>query len=107
MLWGYRRFPPGASGHRGNNAGGASFPAETPGRSCLPLFFGGKNFSSLHFTGIMGSGMSAIAQYLAWSGCAITGSDRLAFADGMKDGREKLERCGCFLFPQDGSDERG
>jgi UDP-N-acetylmuramate--alanine ligase len=69
----------------------------------LPLFFGGKNFSSLHFTGIMGSGMSAIAQYLAWSGCAITGSDRLAFADGMKDGREKIERCGCFLFPQDGS----
>ena len=47
--------------------------------------------------------MSAIAQYLAWKGQAITGSDRIAFADGMRGTREKLERCGCILFPQDGS----
>jgi UDP-N-acetylmuramate--alanine ligase len=51
----------------------------------------------------MGSGMSAIAQYLAWSGHAITGSDRIAFANEMKDCKEKLERCGCRIFPQDGS----
>src|SRR5512139_2977894 len=51
----------------------------------------------------MGSGMSAIAQYLAWEGRAITGSDRIAFAPEMKETREKLERCGCVLFPQDGS----
>ena len=63
----------------------------------------GLNFSALHFTGIMGSGMSAIAQYLAWSRQAITGSDRIAFADEMKETRRKLERCGCILFPQDGS----
>jgi UDP-N-acetylmuramate--alanine ligase len=47
--------------------------------------------------------MSAIAQYLAWRGQAITGSDRIAFADEMKETREKLEQCGCKLFPQDGS----
>src|SRR5512136_1508679 len=51
----------------------------------------------------MGSGMSAIAQYLAWEGRAITGSDRIAFAHEMKETKEKLERCGCLLFSQDGS----
>jgi UDP-N-acetylmuramate--alanine ligase len=51
----------------------------------------------------MGSGMSAIAQYLAWEGGTITGSDRIALADEMKGTREKLEACGCLLFPQDGS----
>jgi UDP-N-acetylmuramate--alanine ligase len=57
----------------------------------------------LHFAGIMGSGMSAIAQYLAWSGKAITGSDRMTFSPAMKETKEKLERSGCFVFPQDGS----
>jgi len=69
----------------------------------LSLSIDGRDFSSLHFVGIMGSGMSAIAQYLAWSGHVITGSDRIAFADEMKESKEKLERCGCILFPQDGS----
>jgi len=68
----------------------------------LSLSIDGQNFSSLHFAGIMGAGMSAIAQYLAWSGYEITGSDRIAFSDEMKDCREKLERCGCPIFPQDG-----
>jgi UDP-N-acetylmuramate--alanine ligase len=62
-----------------------------------------RNYSSLHFAGILGSGMSAIAQYLAWSGYAITGSDRLAFADEMKENKERIEQCGCRLFPQNGS----
>jgi UDP-N-acetylmuramate--alanine ligase len=69
----------------------------------LLLLMEGRNFSSLHFAGIMGSGMSALAQYLAWSGTAVTGSDRIAFADEMKESRGKLERCGCRIFPQDGS----
>jgi len=47
--------------------------------------------------------MSAIAQYLAWSGQTITGSDRIAFTDEMKECKEKLEGCGCRVFPQDGS----
>ena len=68
----------------------------------MSLSVDGRNFSSLHFAGIMGSGMSAIAQYLAWSGQTITGSDRIAFTDEMRDCKEKLERCGCRIFPQDG-----
>jgi len=69
----------------------------------LPLSIEGRKFSSLHLAGIMGSGMSAIAQYLAWSGCAVSGSDRVSFAEEMRDSREKLERCGCRIFLQDGS----
>lgn len=67
------------------------------------LMIEGRKFSSLHFAGIMGSGMSAIAQYLAWSGCEVTGSDRIASSGEMRDSLEKLERCGCRIFPQDGS----
>jgi UDP-N-acetylmuramate--alanine ligase len=69
----------------------------------LNLFLNGQSFSSFHFAGIMGSGMSAIAQYLAWSGYAVTGSDRVAFAEEMGDFKKKLEGCGCRIFPQDGS----
>src|SRR5271157_3265155 len=71
-------------------------------RKRLSISVDGRNFSSLHFAGIMGSGMSAIAQYLAWSGQTITGSDRIAFTDEMRDCKEKLERCGCRILPQDG-----
>ncbi len=52
------------------------------------LSIDGRDFSSLHFAGIMGSGMSAVAQFLAWSGHKITGSDRIAFADEMKEMEE-------------------
>jgi UDP-N-acetylmuramate--alanine ligase len=69
----------------------------------LSLSIDGRNLSSFHFAGIMGSGMSALAQYLAWSGQVVTGSDRIAFAEEMRDCREKMERCGCRIFPQDGS----
>jgi UDP-N-acetylmuramate--alanine ligase len=69
----------------------------------LGLSIDGGTFCSFHFTGILGSGMSAIAQYLAWGGVSVTGSDRMAFSGEMKDSREKLERCGCVIFPQDGS----
>ncbi len=64
-----------------------------------------KEYSGFHFTGILGSGMSAIAWYLAKKGFRITGSDRRIFGSG----REKsslmmtLESAGCTLFPQDGS----
>jgi len=60
--------------------------------------------SSLHFTGIFGSGMSAIAQYCRWQGLAVSGSDRLGDnAAETADVRGKLEAIGCRLFPQDGS----
>jgi UDP-N-acetylmuramate--alanine ligase len=47
--------------------------------------------------------MSAIAQYLAWTGHAVTGSDRIAFTEEMSGSRAKIERSGCRIFPQDGS----
>ena len=58
---------------------------------------------SLHFVGIFGSGMSAIAQYLAQTGIAVSGSDRLSDASYSSDVKKHLLSCGCFLFPQDGS----
>ncbi|HSR12014.1 MAG TPA: Mur ligase domain-containing protein, partial [Thermodesulfobacteriota bacterium] len=67
------------------------------------LEVGNHKLSCLHFTGIMGSGMSALAQYLAWSGATVTGSDRIAFEEELKETRGKLERCGCAFFPQDGT----
>ena len=69
----------------------------------MSLSIDGQGFSSMHFAGIMGSGMSAIAQSLAWEGLVISGSDRIAFADEMKGTKGHLEQCGCNLFPQDGS----
>jgi UDP-N-acetylmuramate--alanine ligase len=89
---------------RGNSSGAgiSLIPLDGKGER-LPLSIDGRDFSSLHFAGIMGSGMSAIAQYLAWEGLAISGSDRIAFADEMKGTKEPLEQCGCLLYPQDGS----
>jgi len=70
------------------------------------LVEGGK-FSSFHFTGILGSGMSAIAQYLSWEGLAVSGSDRLSEAVETKGTRFKLEQAGCRILPQDGSGVNG
>jgi UDP-N-acetylmuramate--alanine ligase len=67
------------------------------------LTIGGQPFKTIHFAGILGAGMSALAQFLSWSGLGITGSDRLASAGEMKNCREKLEGAGCRIFPQDGS----
>ena len=58
---------------------------------------------SLHFAGILGSGMSAIAQYLACAGVSISGSDRLSDAPYSATVRERLIACGCSIFQQDGS----
>jgi UDP-N-acetylmuramate--alanine ligase len=57
----------------------------------------------IHFTGIFGSGMSAIAQYLAFAGIEITGSDRLIDAPDSANVKQSLISCGCKIFPQDGS----
>jgi len=58
---------------------------------------------SIHFTGIFGSGMSAIAQYLAQTGIGISGSDRSADAPDTLKIKNTLTACGCTIFPQDGS----
>ena len=58
---------------------------------------------AIHFTGIFGSGMSAIAQYLAWKGINVSGSDRLIDAPDSNNVKKCLVECGCRIFPQDGS----
>lgn len=57
----------------------------------------------LHFAGILGSGMSALAQYCAWDGIAVSGSDRLLESPDVFDIQDKLATAGCTLLPQDGS----
>lgn len=47
--------------------------------------------------------MSAIAQYLAGSGVAVSGSDRFFVPGSKNDVREKLEAAGILCFPQNGS----
>jgi len=57
----------------------------------------------IHFTGIGGSGMSALSQMAAMEGRAVTGSDR-DFDNGRNAGfRTALERLGIKIFRQDGS----
>ena len=68
----------------------------------MSLSIDNKEISTIHFVGLLGAGMSAIAQYLAWSGCTITGSDRQSDT-GNTSTREKMEAAGCTLYLQDGS----
>ena len=58
---------------------------------------------SIHFVGIFGSGMSAIAQYLALTNNLVTGSDRLGHSPDSLKIKSCLEQAGCRLFLQDGS----
>ena len=63
---------------------------------------------SYFFIGVAGVGMSAIAQYLAGKGVAVSGSDR-QFGEFLAGKCEKplvmgqLEDCGIKCFAQDGS----
>jgi UDP-N-acetylmuramate-alanine ligase len=58
---------------------------------------------SIHFTGIFGSGMSALAQYLRFQGMLVSGSDRLLASEDTASVRRSLEGLGCDIVPQDGS----
>jgi len=69
----------------------------------LSLLINATSCNGLHFTGVLGSGMSAIAQYCAWDGLTVSGSDRLIGSPEVKDTEDKLAALGCALFPQDGS----
>jgi len=61
----------------------------------------------IHFAGVGGSGMSALAQYLAMKGGRVSGSDR-SFDRGLfTESRAKLERLGVAIHPQDGSGVQG
>ncbi len=58
---------------------------------------------SVHFTGIFGSGMSALAQYLRFQGITVSGSDRFHASEDTASIRRSLEGLGCAIVPQDGS----
>ncbi|MDE2292253.1 MAG: UDP-N-acetylmuramate--alanine ligase [Elusimicrobia bacterium] len=57
----------------------------------------------VHFVGVCGAGMSALAQYRALGGTPVTGSDRLLDRGETAQTRAALEALGVRVFPQDGS----
>lgn len=58
---------------------------------------------SFFFVGVAGSGMSAIAEYLAGKGFSVSGSDRKFSSAEGDHVRAQLEASGIKTFPQDGS----
>lgn len=65
----------------------------------LPTLF---EINNIFFIGIAGSGMSALAQFLAGSQKNISGSDRYFTADTENETRLKLEADGIQCFEQNG-----
>jgi UDP-N-acetylmuramate--alanine ligase len=65
----------------------------------LPL----ENYQNIFFIGIAGSGMSALAQYLAGIGKAVSGSDRFFIPEQPNETRDKLEAEGIKCYLQDAS----
>lgn len=61
------------------------------------------DYQHLFFIGVAGTGMSAIAQYLAGIGKTVSGSDRYFSPGAANDIRTKLETEGINCFIQDGS----
>lgn len=68
-----------------------------------PVVIGGRRCRSVHMTGIFGTGMSALAQYLRFQGIAVSGSDRLFGGTDTAFLRRSLEGLGCAVAPQDGA----
>ena len=66
------------------------------------MILGLSDFKTVFFIGIAGTGMSAIAQYLAGNGKQVSGSDRYFLPDELNDTREKLEALGIQCFLQNG-----
>ncbi len=60
------------------------------------------DFKTVFFIGIAGTGMSAIAQWLAGTGKQVSGSDRYFQPGVLNDTREKLKALGIRCFVQDG-----
>lgn len=61
------------------------------------------NLSHPFFSGIAGTGMSALAQYLAFQGGKVSGSDRSLDRGAEAEKRAYFEKLGVRLTPQDGS----
>jgi UDP-N-acetylmuramate--alanine ligase len=68
-----------------------------------PVTINGFPCTHIHFAGILGSGMSAIAQFLRWRGVMVTGSDRLLSSPDTAPVAAHLDDIGCLLFEQNGS----
>jgi UDP-N-acetylmuramate--alanine ligase len=68
-----------------------------------PIVINERPCRSVHFTGIFGSGMSALAQYLRFQGIAVSGSDRFHASEDTASIRRSLEGLGCAVVHQDGS----
>ena len=67
----------------------------------------GLGLGRLHFAGVAGSGMSALAQFAAMKGGRASGSDR-SFDRGQRpEARRLLEALGVAIHPQDGSGLEG
>jgi UDP-N-acetylmuramate--alanine ligase len=66
------------------------------------MISGLSDFKKVFFIGIAGTGMSAIAQYLAETGKQVSGSDRYFLPDAYNETREKLEALGIQCFLQNG-----
>ncbi|MFT3935768.1 MAG: Mur ligase domain-containing protein [Chitinophagaceae bacterium] len=60
------------------------------------------DFKKVFFIGVAGTGMSAIAQYLAGVGKEVSGSDRYFLPGVFNDTKEKLEAEGIKCFLQNG-----
>lgn len=68
-----------------------------------PIVIGERSCRGVHFTGIFGSGMSALAQYLRFQGIMVSGSDRFHDSEDTGSVRRSLEGLGCSIVHQDGS----
>ena len=68
-----------------------------------PVMIGEVPCRDIHFTGIFGTGMSALAQFLRFEGIAVSGSDRLLESEDTRSVRGSLEGLGCSIVRQDGS----
>jgi UDP-N-acetylmuramate--alanine ligase len=66
------------------------------------MISGINDFNNVFFIGIAGTGMSAIAQYLAGIGKKVSGSDRYFLPDTFNETKEKLTATGIQCFLQNG-----
>jgi UDP-N-acetylmuramate--alanine ligase len=66
------------------------------------MISGLKDFKTVFFIGIAGTGMSAVAQWLRGNRKEVSGSDRYFLPDVFNDTREKLEAMGIRCFIQNG-----
>ncbi|MEP6749675.1 MAG: Mur ligase domain-containing protein [Bacteroidota bacterium] len=66
------------------------------------MIAGINDFDNVFFIGVAGTGMSAIAQYLAGIGKEVSGSDRYFLPDVFSDTKEKLTAAGIACYLQNG-----